>query len=76
MLYSLYADIIVSMTSVIIIDPEILSGTPVFNGTRVPIKNLFDYIEGGHSLADFPIVTKSQIEQLFQELEEEVKRAA
>ena len=44
------------------INKEIMSGTPVFLGTRVPIKNLFDYIEGGESLAefldDFPSVTK------------------
>jgi uncharacterized protein (DUF433 family) len=37
----------------ITIDAEIMSGTPVFYGTRVPIKNLFDYIEGGESLSDF-----------------------
>lgn len=35
------------------IDPEIMSGTPVFVGTRVPIQNLFDYIEGGDDLSDF-----------------------
>ena len=44
------------------IDPEIMSGTPVFSGTRVPIQNLFDYIEGGDDLDefldDFPSVTK------------------
>jgi uncharacterized protein (DUF433 family) len=44
------------------IDPEIMSGTPVFAGTRVPIQNLFDYIEGGDDLKefldDFPSVTK------------------
>ena len=44
------------------IDPEIMSGTPVFRGTRVPIKNLFDYIEGGDDLEefldDFPSVSK------------------
>ncbi|MEO6831685.1 MAG: DUF433 domain-containing protein [Chitinophagaceae bacterium] len=44
------------------IDPEIMSGTPVFAGTRVPVQNLFDYIEGGDDLAefldDFPSVTK------------------
>ena len=34
-------------------DPEILGGTPVFVGTRVPIKNLYDYLEGGDSLNDF-----------------------
>jgi uncharacterized protein (DUF433 family) len=44
------------------IDPEVMSGTPVFSGTRVPIQNLFDYIEGGDDLDefldDFPSVTK------------------
>ena len=44
------------------IDLEIMSGTPVFVGTRVPIQNLFDYIEGGEDLNefldDFPSVTK------------------
>ena len=35
------------------IDPEKVSGAPVFAGTRVPIKNLFDYLEGGDSLEDF-----------------------
>jgi uncharacterized protein (DUF433 family) len=34
-------------------DPEILGGTPVFVGTRVPVKALVDYIEGGHTLDDF-----------------------
>ena len=44
------------------IDPEVMSGTPVFAGTRVPIQNLFDYIEGGDDLAefldDFPSVSR------------------
>ncbi len=44
------------------IDPEIMSGAPVFAGTRVPIQNLFDYIEGGEDLSefldDFPSVSK------------------
>jgi uncharacterized protein (DUF433 family) len=44
------------------IDPDVMSGTPVFRGTRVPIQNLFDYIEGGEDLEefldDFPSVTK------------------
>ncbi|MBS1622343.1 MAG: DUF433 domain-containing protein [Bacteroidetes bacterium] len=50
---------------VINIDPEILGGTPVFYGTRVPIKNLFDYLETGDSietfLEDFDGVAKSQV---------------
>ena len=39
--------------SVIIQDPEILGGEPVFRGTRVPFQNLLDYLEGGDSLDDF-----------------------
>ena len=46
------------------VDPEKMSGTPVFTGTRVPIKNLFDYLEGGDSvdvfLDDFPTVSREQ----------------
>ena len=34
-------------------DPEILSGTPVFVGTRVPVQSLFDYLEGGETLNEF-----------------------
>ena len=45
-------------------DPEILGGTPVFVGTRVPVKNLFDYLEGGYTieqfLEQFPTVSRSQ----------------
>ena len=50
---------------VINIDPEILGGTPVFYVTRVPIKNLFDYLETGDSietfLDDFDGVKKEQV---------------
>jgi len=45
-------------------DPEILGGTPVFIGTRVPAQALIDYLEGGHSLGefldDFPTVSPDQ----------------
>ena len=45
-------------------DPEIMSGTPVFVGTRVPVYNLFDYLEAGDPLekflASFPSVTREQ----------------
>jgi len=37
----------------IVVDKDILGGTPVFKGTRVPVKNLFDYLEAGDSLNDF-----------------------
>jgi uncharacterized protein (DUF433 family) len=41
------------MDSVIVKNPEILGGMPVFRGTRVPIQNLFDYLEGGETLEEF-----------------------
>ena len=45
-------------------DPEILAGEPVFTGTRVPLRNLFDYLEAGDSLEifldAFPDVTRDQ----------------
>jgi len=48
--------------NVIVKDPEILGGIPVFRGTRVPFKNLLDYLEGGHTLneflEEFPSVTR------------------
>ena len=60
------ADNLKSMINKVInIDPEILSGTPVFNGTRVPIKNLFDYLETGETietfLQDFESVSREQV---------------
>ena len=46
-------------------DPEIMGGTPVFVGTRVPLQNLVDYLEGGESIEDFldcfPGVTREQV---------------
>ena len=42
-----------STTTVVHSDPEILGGTPVFVGTRVPLRNLIDYLERGHSLDEF-----------------------
>jgi len=46
-------------------DPEILGGTPVFEGTRVPIRILFEHLEAGDSLDvfldDFPSVTREQV---------------
>ena len=49
-------------TQLITVDPEIHSGTPVFRGTRVPIKTLFDHLEAGDSLDvfldDFPSVSR------------------
>lgn len=56
--------------SVITCDDEILSGTPVFKSTRVPIKNLIDYLEAGDSLDefldDFPSVSRDQAIQTLE----------
>ncbi len=58
-------------SSVIHSDPEILGGTPVFVGTRVPLKNLIDYLEGSHSLEefldDFPSVSRDQVVAVLEE---------
>ncbi|WP_428662543.1 DUF433 domain-containing protein [Runella sp.] len=52
------------MNHLITIHPDIQSGTPVFYNTRVPVKNLFDYLKGGHTIdefiEDFPSVKREQ----------------
>lgn len=61
------------VNSVFNIDKEILGGTPVFTGTRVPIKNLFDYLETGESiedfLEDFDGVKKEQVVKILESSE-------
>jgi uncharacterized protein (DUF433 family) len=53
-----------SLDVVVQVDPEVLGGTPVFRGTRVPVKNLLDYLAAGdlldHFVDDFPTVTREQ----------------
>ena len=53
-----------SAGGVILSDPQILGGTPVFNGTRVPVKTLFDYLTDGltldYFLESFPSVTREK----------------
>ena len=52
----------------IVKSPDVLSGTPVFAGTRVPIKNLLDYVRAGESVAeflnDFPSVSREQVDSV------------
>lgn len=66
--------------SVITVDPEIMSGAPCFVGTRVPVQSLFDYLDGGHPLADFledfPTVTSVQAHQLLAEAKAHVMAVA
>ena len=55
---------------VINVNPEILGGTPVFRGTRVPIETLFDHLESGITidafLDDYPTVSKEQVIQVLE----------
>jgi uncharacterized protein (DUF433 family) len=55
---------------IINIDADILGGTPVFSGTRVPIRNLFDYLEAGKSIdtfiEDFDTISKEQVLQFLE----------
>ena len=66
-------------TSIIHSDPEILGGTLVFVGTRVPARALFDYLEGGHTLAefldDFPSVKRDQAIGILEQAKELVASA-
>ena len=52
-------------------DPEVMHGTPVFRGTRVPVQTLFEYLEGGERLEDFlegfPTVTRALAIQALEE---------
>lgn len=61
------------MSHPVTISPNIQSGEPVFTNTRVPVKNLFDYLKGGHSLndflEDFPSVKKEQTIQVIEHFE-------
>ena len=61
-------------------DPEILGGTPVFTGTRVPVQSLFDHLEGGQSIDDFlegfPSVRREQVIALLKRSRKDLLRTA
>jgi len=63
-------------SNVITSDPQIMSGTPVFRGTRVPAQTLIDYLEGGQSidefLTGFPTVTRDQVIAFLEEARDRV----
>jgi uncharacterized protein (DUF433 family) len=60
-------------SDLITVDPDILGGTPVFKGTRVPVKTLFDYLEGDYTLEEFlecfPSVTREMAHRLLERSE-------
>ena len=57
----------------IAVDPDILGGTPVFKGTRVPVKTLFEYLENDYSLEEFlicfPSVTREMARRVLERSE-------
>lgn len=59
-----------SVTDLITTDPEILGGVPVFKGSRVPVKTLFQYLENGYSLDEFlecfPSVTRDLAREVLE----------
>jgi uncharacterized protein (DUF433 family) len=60
-------------SELITVNPEILGGTPVFKGTRVPVRTLFEYLERGYSLEEFiecfPSVTKEMTRRMLERSE-------
>ncbi len=63
----------VKLDPLITVDPEILGGTPVFKGTRVPVKTLFEYLENNYTLEEFlecfPSVTREMACDLLERSE-------
>jgi uncharacterized protein (DUF433 family) len=63
----------VNANDLITVDPDVLGGTPVFKGTRVPVKTLFEYLEGNYTLDEFlecfPSVTRQMACQLLDRSE-------
>ena len=67
-------------SDIVVIDPEIMSGTPCFTGTRVPVRNLLDYIEGGDTLdvflRQFPSVSRKQAVEFLEQSSRQLLAAA
>lgn len=62
----------IELSSTISVSHEIMSGTPVFAGTRVPVQTLLDYLKAGESIDDFldgfPTVSRQQVIKLLEEI--------
>ena len=69
-----------SSKDLITVDPEILGGTPVFTGTRVPVKTLFEYLEDDYTLEEFlecfPTVTREMAVQMLEHSHKAILHAA
>jgi len=67
-------------TSIVTCSPDVMGGTPVFTGTRVPVQTLIDYLEGGETIDDFldgfPTVTREQVISFLKEAKDRVVAAA
>ena len=67
-------------TPIVTSSPEIMSGTPVFSGTRVPVQALIDYFEGGETIDDFlqgfPTVKREQVVAFLEEAKARVVAAS
>ena len=67
------------MNPIVVRDPDILGGTPVFAGTRVPVQNLVDYLAAGDDLgeflADFPTVRREQVEMFLERAKDALLKA-
>jgi len=65
---------------IICCDPEIMGGTPVFYGTRVPVQTLIEYLKAGESidqfLAGFPAVTREQVISFLEEAKDRLVESA
>ncbi|HEX9811398.1 MAG TPA: DUF433 domain-containing protein [Burkholderiales bacterium] len=68
------------MKSAVSCDRDVMGGTPVFSGTRVPVQTLLDYLEAGESIDDFlsgfPSVSREQIIAFLEEAKDRVVAAA
>lgn len=66
-------------SELILIDPEVLGGTPVFAGTRVPVKTLFDYLEDDYTLEEFlecfPTVSREMAVRMLEHSQEAMLHA-
>lgn len=62
--------------SIVTSSPDVMGGTPVFAGTRVPVQTFIDYIKGGESIDDFldgfPTVTREQVIAFLEEAQQQI----